>query len=145
MTLNDVMRGWFLGNEAAVTFCADLYDAAQEWDDLEDEGKCRHQALLAWLAFGKEYDAFFREYADILRPAMLSMWLQWTAANTLDHEPDQIAKAYMLRAGIYSVFHTVAWICGGTDHAIATGPEIYRMYAETLEDLREEMACPVPQ
>ena len=140
MTLSDIMARWFLGNEDAVRFCSDLYDAAQEWDDLEDEGRCNHNDLMAWLAFGKEWNPFFEKHATILRPVMLGMFLEWTAANVLEHERDQIHKAFMLRAGIYKVFHMVAWICGGNAHAVAIGPEIYRMYGETLDQLREEFA-----
>lgn len=142
VTLDDHFRDWFLGNENEVQFCRDLYDAAQEWDDLEDEGHCRHNDLMSWLAFGKEWNPFFMAHASILRPAMLGMFLQWTAANVLDREPEQIHKAYMLRAGIYGVFHMVAWIIGGNAHATIVGPKIYRMYSETLADLRKELTCP---
>lgn len=45
---------WFRGDEAAVLFARQLWTAAQEWDDLEDEGRRNHEVLLAWLAFGKE-------------------------------------------------------------------------------------------
>lgn len=144
MTLDDVMREWFLGNEDAVRFCSELYDAFQEWDDLEDEGRCRHNELLVWLTFTKEYNPFFRAHADILRPVVMSAILQWRAANVLDHEPAHIDKAYMLRAGIYGVFHMVAFLVGGYSYADRVGPEIWRMYSETLAELREEMQCPVP-
>lgn len=143
MLLRDVLLGWFIGNEDAADFCMEVFEASQQWDDLVDEGECDVNALLAWLAFGKEYNAFFRKHPDILRPALLVMFLQWTAANTLDREPEHIHKAYMLRAGVYSIFHLVAWIVGGTDHAEKIGPEIYRHYGETLSGLREEMGCPI--
>ena len=66
---------WFRGDEAAISFASHLWEAAQEWDDLEDEGKARHNALLSWVAFGKEYTPFFAANAHILRPAMLMMYL----------------------------------------------------------------------
>ena len=143
MDLSDSFRAWFRGNEAAVGFANCAFDAAQEWDDLEDEGKCKHNALLTWLAFGKEYDPYFAMHAHLLRPVMLSVSLQWQAANALDHE--DVTKSYMLRAGIYGLFHVIAFIEGGHDWAVAIGPEIYRMYAETLDDLREEFPCPDQQ
>jgi hypothetical protein len=133
------MRGWFLGNEDAVHFAALCWVAAQEWDDLEDEGKADHNGLISWMAFGKEYHPYFRAHADFLRPLMVGVYLQWTAANVLDRE--DVTKSYMLRAGIYGLFHAIAWIEGGNAHATKVGPEIYRTYAETLEDLREEL-CP---
>lgn len=140
MSLEDKYREWFLGDEAAVHFAAQLWTAAQAWDDLEDEGKADHNGLCQWLAFGKEYHPWFVAHASMMRPALLQMFLGWTAANVLDHEPEQIAKAYMLRAGIYQVFHLMAWICGGADHACDVGPDIYRHYGETLAELTEEFA-----
>lgn len=93
-----------------------LWEACQEWDDLEDEGKANHNALLSWLAFGRDEDRFYRAHSHLLRPAALLVYLQWTAANVLDHgDKNDVAKSYMLRAAIYSNFHLIAWICGG-DH-----------------------------
>ncbi|AUQ74758.1 hypothetical protein [Phaeobacter piscinae] len=141
MTLEDHFARWFKGDTAAVDFAEHLWHATQEWDDLEDEGKCaNHNALLSWLAFGKEYTPFFADHAHILRPAMLNMYLQWRAANVLERgDRNDVAKAYMLRAAIYGVFHNIAWIVGGDDWAAQVGPEIYRMYAETPEELWKEM------
>lgn len=131
---------WCRGNEDAVNFCALLYDACQVWDDIEDEGGTdRHNAAISWLAFGKEYHPFFRANADLLRPAMLLAYLQWRAANVLDHgDRLDVAKSYMLRAAYYSVIHLCAWICGGDDWAAEAGPEIYRTYGETPAQIWEE-------
>lgn len=129
---------WFRGNEDAARFAADAWRAAQEWDDLEDEGRCDHNALLTWLAFEKEYDPYFRAHADLLRPVMWSVALQWRAANVLDRE--DVTKSYMLRAGIYGLFHFIAMIEGGSKWAAEVGPEIYRTYGETLADLQEEFS-----
>jgi hypothetical protein len=139
--MNDKFPIWFKGDEEAVEFALNLWTAAQEWDDIEDEGKCHdHNALLAWLAFGKEYTPFFAKHHLILRPAMLFMYLQWNAANQLERgSVNDIHKAYMLRAGIYGVFHTIAWIVGDDEWATQVGPEIYREYAETIDSLVEEM------
>lgn len=110
------------------------------WDDLEDEGQTAHNQLLAWLAFGKEYTPFFAAHAHILRPALLQMYLNWSAANALDHgDRNDVAKAYVLRAGIYGVFHVMAWIVGGHDWAEEIGPDIWREYGETPESLWGEM------
>ena len=142
--MNDAMRHWFRGNEAAVSFALNAWEAAQDWDDLHDEGK-RSNALICWLAFGKEYDPYFQAHADILRPIMLGVCLQWTVANAYEAEPRSIDKAYMLRAGIYGLFHAIAFIEGGFDWAEEVGPAIYDMYAEPLDDLRKEFECPAQQ
>lgn len=139
-SLNDLFPRWFRGDEAACHFAAQLWTALQEWDDLEDEGRCaNHNALLSWLAFGKEYNPYFAANAHFLRPAMLLIYLQWRAANVLDRgDRSDVAKAYMLRAAFYSVLHLMAWIAGGDDWAAQVGPEIYRAYGETPESLWTE-------
>ena len=146
MTMNDRFDAWFRGDAAACHFAAMLWDAVQEWDDLHDEGKCADaNALLSWLAFGKEYSPFFLQHAHILRPVLLSTYLQWIASNDLDHGgPNDVAKSYMLRAGVYGVWHVMAWIIGGHDWAAQCGPEIYRSYGETPAEILKEMTCPTP-
>jgi hypothetical protein len=129
---------WFRGSEPACAFAAAIWQVAQDWDDMHDDGK-RSNDFIAWLAFGKEYTPFFAAHADVLRPALLSMYLQWEAANVLEEgDRNDVDKAFMLRAGIYSVFQMIAWICGGNAWAVEVGPEIYRFYGETTQSLWEE-------
>lgn len=138
--MNDRFARWFKENGQAVDFAVALWVAAQEWDDLEDEGRCNHNALLSWLAFGKEYTPYFAANAHILRPVLLSTYLQWRAANVLDRgDANDVAKSYMLRAGIYGLWHVMAWIEGGDTWAAEVGPEIYRSYGETPAGLLKEM------
>lgn len=139
-TMDDRFSRWFHGDPGAVTFANRLYDACQRWDDLEDEGSCKGaNALLSWLAWGKEYEPYFMAHAHILRPVMLSMYLQWRASNVLDRgDPSDVSKSYMLRAGIYGVWHVMAWLAGGDDWAAEVGPEIYRSYGETPAEIWKE-------
>lgn len=139
-TMNGRFQRWFNGDEDAVHFALSVWQATQEWDDLEDEGRCEdHNRLLSWLAFGKEYTPFFARNAHLLRPALLQLYLRWRVANVLERgDRDDVNKAYMLRAGYYDVLHMIAWICGGDDHAARVGPEIYRSYGETAEGLWKE-------
>lgn len=139
-TQNDRFARWFNGDEDAVFFAIRLFDACQKWDDIEDEGETAFvNPLLSWLGWGKEYDRYFMQHAHVIRPAMLSMYLQWRAANVLDRgDKHDVAKAYMLRAAIYQVWHIMAWIAGGDDWAAQVGPEIYRSYGEAPEDIWRE-------
>lgn len=138
--MSEKLKHWFLGNDAAVQFVLNLYEAIQEWDDIEDEGRCKDaNALLAWLTFSKEFDPFFMQWGHILRPVMLSAFLQWRASNVLDRgDRIDVAKSYMLRASFYQVVHVIAWIIGGHDWAEKVGPEIYREYSEIPEDIWKE-------
>lgn len=145
--MNDRFRRWFCGDENAATFAEQMWTALQEWDDIEDEGRCEdHNGLMSWLAFGKEYSPFFAAHSHMLRPAFLSLYLKWTAANVLDHGTKQdVEKSYMLRAEYYGLLHLMAWICGGDAHARAVGPEIYRSYGETVDDLLKEFGTCLTQ
>lgn len=139
MTMNDNFAAWFKNDPEACNFAELIWTACQEWDDLEDEGKCDHNSMVSWMAFGKEYHPFFARNAHILRPALLGMYLQWTASNVLDHgDKSDVSKAYMLRAGIYGVWHLMTWICGGDEWARKCGPEIYRCYGETPKEIWQE-------
>lgn len=139
MTLQDKMLAWFKGNEAAVNFATQMWEAMQDWDDLEDEGKTDHNRLLAWMMIDKEYHPFFAPNAHILRPAMLQVYLKWSASNVLDRGSRlDVAKSYMLRAGYYDVLHLIAYIVGGHDWAVSVGPEIYREYIETPDEIWSE-------
>lgn len=142
-TLNSRMAHWFRGDELAVDFALQSWDAAQLWDDLIDEGQAHSdtQALLAWLAFGKEDHPFFKAHAATLRPVMESVYLQWTAANVLELGGEEdVTLAWVLRAGIYGLWHVMARICGGEAWAREIGPTIWRTYGETLAGYRKEMA-----
>lgn len=138
--MNDRFVVWFKGDEEAVQFALSLWSAMQEWDDLHDEGQCEnHNALLSWLAFGKEFTPYFARNAHLLRPALLGVYLAWTASNELDRgSREDVEKSYMLRAGIYGVWHLMAWIAGGDDWAVKVGPEIYRSYGETAGEIWKE-------
>lgn len=143
--MNDRFRRWFCGDEMACSFAEQLWTAIQQWDDEEDEGSSPDpNGLKSWLAFGKEYHPFFAAHAHVLRPAFLSLYLKWTAANVLDHGTrEDVEKSYMLRAEFYGFLHIMAWIVGGDAHARAVGPEIYRSYGETVDDLLKEFGtCP---
>ena len=140
MTFADKLGGWFRGNQDAVDFALCLYEAIQQWDDIEDEGQCEdHNAMIAWWAFDKEHMPFFARNAATLRPVLHLMYLQWRAANVLDHGTRaDVDKSYMLRAAFFGVLHMIAAISGGTQWAVEIGPEIYREYAETTDSLWKE-------
>lgn len=130
---------WFKGNAAAMRFCADMVTVAHVWDDLVDADK-PVPSDIADMAFRKMMlempaNEFYRANFTFLHPVIVMIWAQWTAANAM--EADQIKgdreKAFMLRASLYQLFHACAAICGGLDWAAQIGPEVYRLYGESLE------------
>lgn len=132
---------WFLGNDQAIHFAALVWNATQEWDDIYDEKKVdQTSTLLQFMAFGMDHQPFFRANRDTLRPALLMVYLNWRDANVLEATGaiEDLQKAYMLRASIYSFYVLMAWIVGGEDHSARVGPEIQRFYGETFEEYAKE-------
>ena len=134
------LQEWLCGDADAVRFACALWEASQEWDDVEDEGAGAHNDVLNWMAFEQMRDPFLRGNAHILQPALLQFYLDWQAANAFERAGSDLEKAWMLRAGLYRVLHVVAWLIGGHAHAVRVGPEIWRCYGETLDDFKKEMA-----
>ena len=138
------LMSWFNFDEEAVAFFECAWAAAHGWDDITDENKVGEHtnAMISWFAFGKEMMPFFERNAPYLRPVMLSVYLQWQAANALEaHTEDgdtRLEKSLMLRAGIYNLAHFMAYLCGGHDHAVEVALEIFDSYGETVEGLKRE-------
>lgn len=131
---------WFLGDPDAINFASQLWEAAQVWDDVIDDGRTDlANDVYQWLAFGIHNDPFFQRHHAWLRPAMLQMYLNWRDANVLERaNPADAEKAWMLRAGIWGVFSLIAWLVGGEAHSRKVGPEIWRSYGEQKQDILKE-------
>lgn len=130
---------WFKGNTAAMKFCADMTEVAHVWDDLVDADK-PVSSVKADVAFRKMMleipsNEFYRANFGFLHPVIVMIWAQWTAANGMETHPfkGDREKAFMLRASLYQLFHACAVLCGGLDWAAQIGPEVYRLYGESLE------------
>lgn len=130
---------WFKGNTAAMKFCADMTEVAHVWDDLVDADK-PVSSVKADVAFRKMMleipsNEFYRANFTFLHPVIVMIWAQWTAANGMETHPfkGDREKAFMLRASLYQLFHACAVLCGGLDWAAQIGPEVYRLYGESLE------------
>ena len=130
---------FFKGNAAAARLCADLVTVAHVWDDLVDADK-PVSAATADMAFRKMMleipaNGFYRANYEFLQPVIVMIWAQWDAATRMEEAPahGDREKTFMLRAALYQLFHACAVLCGGLDWAREIGPEIYRLYGESLE------------
>ena len=54
-----------------------------------------------------------------------------------EEKPD-LEKTYMLRAGLYDMFSLIAYHLFGDTWAKEIGPDVRKLYGETLDDLRRE-------
>lgn len=130
---------FFKGNSAAARMCADFVTVAHVWDDLVDADQ-PVAAEVADMAFRKMMleipaNEFYRANFAFLQPVIVMIWAQWDAATRMEEAPGSgdREKSFMLRASFYQLFHACAVLCGGLDWAAEVGPEIYRLYGESLE------------
>ena len=145
-SLGNAFVVWFQGNHAACQYCLDLWDIAQVWDDLIDgdhvEGDEINKVMVKATS-SLHTNPFFVQYASSLIPVQVSTFLQWRDATTIELDPerteDDLAKCYMLRAGLYSLFAFVAFLVGGDEWAKQVGPQIRRHYGEKFSEYRQEM------
>lgn len=130
---------WFRGNASAMRFCADLVEVAHVWDDLVDADKpvssAKADAAFRKMMLEIPANEFYRANFAFLHPVLVMVWAQWDAANSMETHPfrNDLEKAYMLRASLYQLFHACAVLCGGLDWAAKIGPEVYRLYGESME------------
>lgn len=134
---------WFFGDKNAVGYCLELVQISHVWDDLkdgDDPSRDRIDAAFEALLLDVPTNPFFAAHAGALTTMHRSVILQWHTANAFEtaREEPQLPKAYMLRAGLFQIFHMVAALKGGMTWARQLGPEIWRAYDETLEDVTQE-------
>ena len=133
------------GDSEATTFCVDLMNICQVWDDLidkdseytDDDINKTFQTLL----FSLPMNSFYVAHQHELRPLIMNSILKWFDANEMEKgkEESDLHMSYMLRAEIYSIFCYVAFLIGGLNYAKTVGVKIRRLYSEKLSEFIEEM------
>lgn len=145
-SLADKMLLWFRGDTDAVRFALDVWAVTQVWDDLYDQDRPIERDVvvdaLRRLMYTIPMNPFYALHPHELAPLMHDMILKWQIANTFESDQQDagdIAKAWMLRAGIYQLFVSVASLAVDPVWASVVGPEVWRTYGETLEDFVAEV------
>jgi hypothetical protein len=145
--MNKVLDGLFneiyRGNVHAVALSHQLWDISQTWDDLIDGDRVTAEEI---------NNAFINALVNVstnplwgadIAANVLNVYLRWSDANYLEADPestkDDLAKAWMLRAGLYDIFVLLAAKLYGISWANTIGPMVRRTYGETLEDFLQEM------
>ncbi len=137
-------------NPAAVQLCMDLVYCSDKIDDIFDGDEIGQQEI---------YTVFTKLMVDIpsnpvyqligheLRPILLNVMLNWQIANDLesreDKTDDDLNKTYMLRASLYDIFSFLAYKLYGLEWFARVGPDIKRLYGESLSAYKEEMSCQI--
>jgi len=137
----NAFHGFYKGNESAISLSMMLVDVSQVWDDIIDGDPVTSDnvnRVFRYLIYDIPLNPVYR-----LIPSMpdhlLNIYLKWRDATAMEAEekPD-LEKTYMLRAGLYDIFSLIAYHLCGDDWAKQIGPEVRKLYGETLDDLKGE-------
>lgn len=133
----------YKGDVYAISLSHLLVDLVQFWDDLidcdpvtgEEIQRNMHNAVVG-LARSPLWNCKLAEHFNLV-------YLRWTVANKFEADEasssDDIAKAWMLRAGFYDLFVAIADQLYGREWAEHIAPLVYRTYGESLADFRKEV------
>lgn len=134
----------YKGHEEAIRLSFDLLQLAHTWDDLVDGDKevSGDEANTAFVAC---MSTPHRGLVGIvnMQANLLNVYLRWQDANSLESDKastdDDLAKAWMLRAGLYDLFLLIATKLYGLQWAKEVGPVVRKCYGETLADFIKEI------
>lgn len=136
MTQRNKLLEWCLDNESAADFLEMMISVSQCADDLADNDKIinrgdtvvlvLHNCLVDLLN-----NAFYRPYADWLRPIISSVIIMWGGSNVWESSKYPIDKhwAYVYRDGIEMLVHQVALLLGGLEHAQNVALDCHEFFA----------------
>jgi len=143
MNFDPLFEFIYKGNLEANKLSYTILTALHTWDDLIDKDPATpeeiNQAFLDCLFFIPESQLW-----DVtLRANLFNVYLRWQDANTIEANPEStdndLAMAWMLRAGVYDIFVLIAAKLYGTAWAQQIGPDVRKFYGETLEQFIQEV------
>lgn len=132
------------GDRDALAFLVDLMYVVHLWDDLIDKDKDRSDfeinEAFRILMVDIPGNPFYIRFGSHLRPLLQNMILQWLDANVLEKASDHDKHmAYMLRSSPLQVMNYCAFLIGGPVWYEDVGPNMRRIYEESLDDFMGEM------
>ncbi len=117
----------------------DIWDFAQHWDDVVDEGKPADEAIKLGSVITPSNPVYL-QYG--IQPEIAKAHAQWETANHYEKNKVNIDKAYMLRAAYYDIALHIYMYEKGVGNLPEAAIHIYNCYGETLAELTEEvMSC----
>jgi len=140
-----LLVGW-VGDPQAVQFILDLGDAAELWDDLEDQDKPIDKAQVSRvftnLLVELPLNPFFERYKMQLIPLMVAGINAWQDATMLEKGSDNDrAMAYVLRDWYVELTAFVVYLVRGREAMRACSMDIRRFFSahETLHQYMENL------
>jgi len=136
---------WLIGNTQAVQFCLDMIKAIHLWDDLIDKDtKIEDEDInevFTFLMVDMPMNPFYVLNQRDIAPMMNTIILKWHTANVFEKEKkvNDVDKAYVLRAELYQLFVLCATLIGGREWGRDMSVNIWRLYDESVNDLKKEV------
>lgn len=132
---------FYKGDQHAINLSFMLLEVAHVWDDFIDgdpvEPEKTNQAF-RFLIYDIPMNPVYRMIPS-MNDHLLNVYLRWRDATAMELEPEpDFEKTYMLRAGIYDIFSLIAYHLHGDEWARQIGPEVRKLYGETVASLKGE-------
>ena len=128
---------FFPDHPAAIDLLMDLWDVMQSWDDAVDGDPADHAAAYRTAIIHLPSNPL---YNACLVPFLVAQcYYDWHTANQLEAIPDELNKAYMLRAGFFRIIISMIHLLRGPDVAEQEAPIIWRMYTEDFNEYQQEI------
>jgi hypothetical protein len=138
---NKLLDEWMLGNTDAIDFLLIVFNAAELWDDIQDNefSKVREAAgdTLLTLLIDLPANKFFHENLNTLRTGMLLGVNAWKDSVILEKRSDSWSQtwAYALRDLYMELVPLCAMLVGGYVHMRSISLQAREFFqAETLEE-----------
>lgn len=121
-----------------------LLHVIHTWDDLIDKDHpVSDEAINCAFLFALTDIAGSPLWGPDLAAAFRSVYFRWVAANDIEHDKDStdddLAKAWMLRAGFYDLFVMIAEKLHGRVWAENVSATVHKLYGETLVGFIKEI------
>jgi len=134
----------YKADKYAINLSTLLLDIAHTWDDLIDKDKPVADEQINRAFLSATVDLTMNPLWDKhLASNLLNVYFRWSDANSIERDcsstDDDLAKAWMLRAGLYDMFVLIAHKLYGRTWAEQVGPIIRKYYGETLIGFIEEV------
>ena len=132
---------FYKGNESAISLSLMLLEVCHVWDDIVDGDPVTSDdvnRVFRYLIYDIPLNPVYRSIPS-MPDHLLNIYLKWRDATAMEAEenPD-LEKTYMLRASLYDMFSMIAFYLYGDEWAKEIGPDVRKLYGETLDDLRRE-------
>lgn len=143
-SFNVLFEHIFNGNAAAKSLAFTLLNFFHIWDDIKDKEFNKLDSNVDKVFFDLLTSVASNPYWDLtMQGCFMSVYYRWQAANAIEKDikrtKDDLAKAWMLRAGCYDLFVLIAAKIYGRQWGEEIAPIVYRFYGEKLEDFINEV------